>query len=299
MAQKYCYTNVVATPQALFLPAGILAARNTVSSVILGRFPDGWGRHNVPSDFMVSAAYLASENRFFFLGKYGLIKSLGGPGLDWMLANIRGKFQDEYIGGKRGAVPFECIRAIDGALYACGWNGQLFIRSANDWRQQTGRAIDKANLLTVCGNNGKNVFVAGMAGVILHYDGVKWSRLDSPTNAHFYCSTVLSSGKVLLAGAKGGIYVGNASGFKFVGQEESNNSFWSAVEFKGKVYITGSNNSLWRLSGNKLTEVQPDVDGPVTTYRLCATADRLFSAGANDILEFDGSWRRVDCSENR
>jgi hypothetical protein len=300
MTQKYYYTNVVATSEALFLPAGILAAPDAASSVILGRFPDGWGRHNVQQDFLVSATYLAAENRFFFLGKFGLIKSIGGPGLAWMLVNIRGRFEEEHIDGVRSTVPFECIRAIDNALYACGWNGQLYIKTASGWSKQTARAIGKANLLTLCGTSASNVFAAGMAGIILHYDGKRWSRVDSPTNAHLYCSTVLSSGKVLLAGANGGIYIGDASGFEFVGREGATENFWSAVEFKGKTYLTGSNNSLWCLSGKKLVEVLPTVEGKVTTYRLAATEDRLFSAGAYDILEFDGStWNRVDCSENR
>jgi hypothetical protein len=300
MTQQYYYTDVIATAEALFLTAGIRAAPDAASSVILGRFADGWGRHNVPEDFMVSATYLASENRFLFLGKYGLIKSIGGPGLVWTLANIRGRFQEEYVGGEPGAVPFECIRAIDGALYACGWNGQLYVKAASDWRKQTGRAFGKVNLLTICGTSRNNVFVAGMAGVILHYDGAKWSRLDSPTNAHLYCSTVLSSGKVLLAGANGGIYVGDASGFKFVGIEDSTDNFWSAAEFKGEVYLAASKDSLWRGLGKGLTQVHPMVEGAVTTYRLSATGERLFSAGPNDILEFDGStWNRVDCPENR
>ena len=299
MTQKYYYTDVIATPETLFLTAGITAAPDAASSVILARFPDGWGRHNVPHDFMVSCAYLASENRFFFLGKYGLVKGAGAPGLVWMLANMRGRFQEEHVGGARSSVPFECIRAIDTALYACGWGGQLYIRAASDWRKQTDPAIDRAHLLTLCGTSGRNVFAAGMAGVILHYDGAKWSRLDSPTNAHLYCSTVLSSGKVLLAGANGGIYVGDASGFEFVGLEESTHNFWSAAEFKGKVYLAGSKDSLWSLSGKVLSEVHPTVEGPVTTYRLSATEERLFSAGPDDILEFDGAtWNRVDCSEN-
>ena len=302
MTQKYYYTNVVAKEtQALFLPAGILAAPDAASSVILGRFADGWGRHNVQHDLLVSATYLAALNRFYFLGKYGLIKTIGGKGLQWTLANVRGRFEEALITESRATAPLECIRTIDDQLYACGWNGQIYVSSGGTWQQiETKKIADKANFITVVGINARDIYAAGMGGIILHYDGTKWSRVDSPTNAHFYCSTVLNSAQVLLAGANGGVYLGNAAGFKFVGSNEVTENFWSAAEFKGTIYLTASKNSIWTLSATGPAPMSLNVEGDVTTYRLFATQERLFSAGAYDLLEFDGSsWSRIDCSENR
>ena len=299
---QYYYSDVIALGNdALFLSAGILAAPDSASSVLLARFSDGWGRHNVPNDFIVSIAYSADENRVYFLGKFGLIKWIGELGFGWSLANVRGRFAENRIPRPPLRGPLECIRAIGGSVFVCGWNRQIYRLVSGKWEEfGTGLPDERANLLTITGSNTRNLFVAGMSGVVMHYDGRRWQRLDSPGNTHIYCSTTLSTGQILLAGADGGIYLGDSSGFEFVGAKGANGNFWSVAEFQGQIYLAGSNNALLRFSPENLEPVEIAVEGEIATYRLYATRDRLWSAGAHDILEFDGSqWRRLDCPENR
>jgi hypothetical protein len=203
--------------------------------------------------------------------------------------------------GKLGYV--NRIRSIAGGLYVCGHAGQVYRRTAKEWvhmdeglLKPTRKAADAISLYDIHGTATDDIYVAGLEGILAHYDGRGWTRLDSPTNYHIERIECVSAELVYLCGGS------EEQGFLFVGNKDdgwqsfavdAQGGFWGLTVFRGVPYVCAQQ-GLWKLEGEELIEVAPDLDPPIWFYRLASNKKVMWSIASEDLAIFDGSkWTRI------
>jgi hypothetical protein len=195
-------------------------------------------------------------------------------------------------GTREGAGAVRQIRYVDGSLYVCGTNGQVYARRSSGW-VQIGKDLRHPDwdLNSIDGLSEKDIYVVGQRGRIFHYDGTQWTEVKSPTKSHLERVRCVSSEEVYACGHKGALLRGNfRDGFKVLSSKGEN--FWGLEVFMGKVYLAG--NRLFVFDGEAvvslITGLEPEVDG----YRLDAKDGEMWSFGVDDLARFDGkTWTRV------
>jgi len=288
--------DVAAVDDTTFVTsAGYAEAPDAASSRIYLNFDDDWGSHDVIEDFIVSVAY--HDGVLFAVGRNGLVKHVGRPGQDFVPDHVAGQFRSYVIDACEDKGHLTKVRATPSGFIACGWGGQLYRLDAGAWASLTGgdSALDRLDLLDVDGTRGGGLYAVGLGGTVLHFDGRTWRREDVPTNRHFYAVRCLPDGRVLLAGAKGALYVGRHDAWREVPTGLDGN-FWAIDTFDGAAWLSYADRQLFRLGSDGLSEVV--LPQPALTNRLSATASQLLSCGSNALLRFDGqTWERVDCPD--
>ncbi|MCR5882472.1 hypothetical protein LRS03_06180 [Rhizobacter sp. J219] len=292
--------GVAVDGEQFFFGAGMHEHRDSDSSVI-GCLLDGeWGYHSVEDDFITSITFVPERQEVVALGKNGLVKTATPRNAKLVVDNMAGRFKAEQLAGAEEAGPLERIRAIGSSVFACGWAGQIYRRSGGAWEQfDLGKKAKNHNFMAIDGFSETDVYAVGLKGVIWHFDGQKWRSVDSPTNQALYDVRCLPNGDLVTCGAEGGVFRGKGQHLQSIGDPSFEGNCWAVEEFKGKLYLTLSENRLAVLSQGSLHDVKLHAKEPRTTYRLSATSDALYSFGPFDIARFDGrKWHDVICPEN-
>lgn len=229
-------------------------------------------------------------------------------GQDGVLSIARpGDFRQEYIAdagtgkGKYGYV--NRIRLIAGNFYVCGHAGQVYRRTSGGWvhmddglLKPAKQAKDAISLYDIDGTGEDDIYVCGLEGILAHYNGSGWTRLDSPTDDHLERVHCVSAAEVYLCGGSeevGRLFVGSRD----KGWQEYNiptgGGFWGLTVFKGTPYVC-SQDRLFSLVNDDLVEIKPDLDPPIRYFRLVSNAEIMWSIGNEHLATFDGlNWERV------
>jgi hypothetical protein len=201
------------------------------------------------------------------------------------------------------------LKKIGSTLYACGTNHQVFKRTKLGWieHDQGISFVDPQNPLKVdrifCdidGTSENNIYCVGMGGALAHYDGHKWSILQSPSNNQtLFRVLCVSDHEVYIAGNGGALFKGNHQGWKFIGLSDKEQSFCGLTQFQGKIYASTLNN-LWMLENDSLVQVKTGIKKKQNFYRLAATETDLWAtSGTGDIYHYDGDkWECLICPDN-
>jgi hypothetical protein len=282
----------------IVVAAGFTAAPTAATSRIYLKFGKKWLAHEVPDDFIVSVAH--ADGVLFGLGRNGLVKTVGRKGKALTAAGVSGKFSQYTIADSEARGQLTRVRAIGAEFYACGWGGQVY-RLAQGSAQLIDQGIDPKEddtLLDMDGASGTDMYAAGLGGVLLHFDGSQWTYLDSPTNNHLFAVKCLARADILLCGAHGGLYRGNRSGWKFIGDAGIDENFWSICKLAGSIYIAYGNRGLFRFSRGVFKDVSFGLPFKPRTHRL-DVAENLWSFGSDHILELVGkTWHEAVCPDN-
>jgi len=294
------YTDgVIVNRSCLFVTAGFNADRDADSSMLIGKFGQTWAGHGVPEDMLVSLTYSAKENRVFALGKNGIVKSVGTVGVPFSLESVRGKFRTDWIADAQDRGPLERITVVGDSIYACGWAGQIYALRRGVW-SRADDGIDAANFdfLNIGGFSENNLFAIGLQGIIFHYDGRHWSRVDSPTNQHLYDIALEPGGKVMIAGAEGVLLSGDSNGFQVLDVPTGMGNLWSVECYAERLFVAHSHNRISCLSEQTWQPIAIQAGEPVTTYRLSSRDSVLLSIGASTLATLDGEqWTTLQCPE--
>jgi hypothetical protein len=197
------------------------------------------------------------------------------------------------------------IRQIDGRLYVCGVSGQIYRRDKSSWvhfddgvlRPPRGNA--PANLYCIDGNSSADIYAVGEKGLLFHYDGKRWTKLDVPTSHDLNWVRCLSPQEVYLCGDGGTVFRGSVNKWEAVSiQNNHKDDLWCAEVYRGKVYFA-SFKRLFRLEGRNVealdTNLSPSPDG----FRLHANDGVLWSFGSHHLCFFDGKkWTYMKHPEN-
>jgi hypothetical protein len=208
-------------------------------------------------------------------------------------------------GTYQGSGAVKQIRCIDGQLYVCGDQGQVYQRKVpGEWVHIDEGLLDteiSASALDFNGMDGNgehDLYVVGYHGRIFHRDSNGWTALDSPTNVHLERVRCVSQDKVYICGNHGTLLSGNAEGFQVHGMEDFKEHFWDLEWFEGKLYIA-SLVGLFEFDGEEIRPVNTGLKPEIGGYRLDSRDGVLWSFGVDDLAFYDGGqWHRIIHPDN-
>ena len=216
-----------------------------------------------------------------------------------------GDFEEETVAdgkikpAKRGTL--RCVRAIDGLGYAAGMDRQVYQRSGADRWECIDEGMrppadndDVVGFESIDGFDAKNIFCAGWQGSIWHYDGTRWTELDSPTNVILTNVCCAGDGNVYACGRRGMLLRGGTTSWEVIDHGKTRQDLWGLAWFKDRLYVA-SNRQVFTLEGNTLSPVRMGDDPAESAYHLSAADGVLWSFGAKDIVAFNGKeWSRIE-----
>ena len=258
--------------------------------------PD-WFTHDLEWNVQ-SVCYFPEKNTLHALSEQGEVDTRGKG------FNSSEKIKDAgtYHKGELGAV--NQIRKIGKHLYVCGNQGQVYRREESGWvhiddglldRKISARAL---HLQGIDGTSDEDIYVVGMRGRIFHFDGKKWTELDSPTNLHLERVRCVSPDEVYICGKDGVFLKKTPRGFEDYSVPDLDDYFWGLEYFEGKVYLA-TTAGLYVFDGKKVEPVDTGLEPPIDGHRLDARDGALWSFGVDDLAYFDGkTWTRVVDPDN-
>jgi hypothetical protein len=232
----------------------------------------------------------------------------------YVAMSIQGDISLRFVGGTeleripnagtlngRGAM--SQVREIEGKLVACGYEGQVYVRQPTGWQVLSDGLFSfsskdqPAHLNSIDGNQFEDIYAVGYFGRIFHFDGKKWSEIESPTNVHLERVRV-EAGIAYICGNNGTVLFGDKNGFKLISIDDHENHLWGLERFKGKTYVADLD-GVYVHDGVNWAPVKMGFQGPVDAYRLDAYDGVMWSFGPKTIAQFDGSkWTRVAHPDN-
>lgn len=248
-------------------------------------------------DIVHATALLAATEdepeRLVFMGRRGLVR----------IHPSGQAAHDEYVPLPNAYLKH--LQPIAGQLYVCGSQNQVHRRTGHGWeRIDEGCHVPLTDQVT-CALNAMDgfahddIYAAGDAGALWHWNGLQWQRLQSPACWALEVVHCLPDGTVVLAGAGGGVFVGNRhTGWRelaFPGTDLR--GIERACLFDGVLYLCAQT-MLLALRDGQLTRVDIPIDGHLAFYGAATGNGRLWTVGDDYVLCFDGQqWQRVASPE--
>lgn len=202
------------------------------------------------------------------------------------------RFQEST--GKTG--PLSSVRDIAGKAYAVGMDSLVLRRDGPGvWvPMYEGLSLEpETSLEAIDGFGEKDLYAVGWGGAVWHYDGHRWSSIDSPTNVILTNVCCASDGLVYCCGQNGTLLRGRESTWTILPVDGTNSDLWDVKWFEGNLYVS-TMMQLYRQNGNDFKTVDFGDDQPTTCYHLSSTDGALCSIGAKDALLFNGErWVRL------
>ncbi|MEL4169242.1 WD40/YVTN/BNR-like repeat-containing protein [Pseudomonas sp. ZS001] len=261
-------------------------------------FDGNWVYNDVDDDVIGAICFRHSDSSLWMLGRKGHLRHVKTGSADFTLANVRGKFENQRIEtGRLGELL--CIREIANELYICGQSSQVYRHSNGGWVDISppGAKIASPTLESLDGLSSDDIYAVGEKGLIMHYDGARWSTLDSATNRPLSRVLCKSAEEVYACGNDGVLLVGNRNQWQVLDTERTMN-FWDMALYDGQLYIAHVH-GLVRYDGKDFFDVDTGLLPAPGAHKLDVGDGLLYSFGVDDILKFDGSrWERVICPHN-
>lgn len=233
--------------------------------------------------------------RYLALGTDGSVHASGGGEVKEE-ASIAGCGVDPR---KRG--PLREIRGIaNGRAYAVGTCRQAYVRDGEgQWRcidpsaQGGDVPITDTSFESIDGFNEQEIYVVGWEGEIWQYDGDRFTRRASPTDLALHKVRCPADGHAYACGQLGTLLRGRNDRWEVIEHGGTREDLWGMEFFDGHLYVSSSR-AVYRLEHGKLEPVDFGDDLPGTCYHLSAADGIMWSIGAKDVMEFDGSaWKRI------
>jgi len=217
----------------------------------------------------------------------------------------RGEVSDEDVDpGEEGPTrlrPLSFIRAIGSHVYAVGMQRQVYRRSlhAAGW-ERIDEAIrvprsrqDIAGLRAIDGTpDEKQLIAVGLGGEIWSWRNGQWSPHDSPTNARLHTVRFVQPNKVVVAGARGLVLIGDGEDRWRELAHDAGNVTFSCIETAfGRHFLCAEPGDVYELTDDDRL-VTVDVGWIGGGGWLDAGRDILLAAGNENVTAFDGAaWR--------
>jgi hypothetical protein len=194
------------------------------------------------------------------------------------------------------------IRTIGRHVYVAGMARQVYRRplAGGPWeRADRGALVPRksaeiAGFKSIDGLVEDDLYAAGFHGQIWHFNGARWTSLDSPTNILLAAVKCMTPDLVYIGGGKGTVLKGNKDSWEVVPNEVTQETFWAVENYKGTLYLATTAGTLFKLEQGSVVPVETGLDKEITTNWLHANDGVLMSVGARDLLVFDGSaWTEI------
>lgn len=186
------------------------------------------------------------------------------------------------------------IARIEDTLYCCGGGGRVFREEGGAWApHDDGLVPDDAEerasaaWFGIAGTSESDIYCVGNRGAIAHFDGERWTRIDSPTNRSLERVLCRESGEVIACGREGTVLRGRGGEWAAIGDPSYTEHFWGVAEYRNEVYIC-SDPDLWVIRDTELVPVDTGLP-EASFYRLSATEEYLWAtSGRDQVYRFDG-----------
>jgi hypothetical protein len=190
-------------------------------------------------------------------------------------------------------------------VFVCGYGGQVYRRSNIGWIHADEHLLDSSpgtlslDLLDIDGTSPDDIYAVGTGGLIFHYDGKKWSKIDSPTNKHLTRVRCVSKNEVYACGYSGTVIRGKGNTWEDISTKDIMDNYYGIEAFGNSIYLA-RNSGLLRFSGREFELVDIGSKKNATFHRLHANDDVLWSFGTDDLFWFDGEkWTEVIHPDNK
>lgn len=252
-----------------------------------------WGYQDINWS-VVSVCYRETPYSFVALGERGGVMTYS-PGTPP---------HEEFIADARDYGSLSQVRSIKNTLYACGMQGQVYRRGNDAWEHIDQGILDSEistsalHLNGIDGTSPSDIYVVGMGGRILHYDGWAWAELDSPTNVHLERVHCVEPGEAYVCGNSGTFLKITPHGIENLSISLEDH-FWGLTSFQAKIYLA-TLKGLYVYDGTTVAAVDTGLEPAIGGYRLDARDGQLWSFGVDDLAYFDGAaWTRVEHADNK
>lgn len=265
-----------------------------------------WGHHDIP--FLansICASYPKSKNPAYIiyaLGQMsGQVESYWAKGAKTTYEPLPGAKE------KGGLLHLKQIRAIGEELYVVGIQSQIFCRRNDKWevfnqglpqplstQQAKGMSTDAiiasmmsqaADLESIDGIAGRELYAVGAAGAIFHRNGPVWTKLPPVTNVVLHRVRQVDAETVYAVGNRGVLLKGNAQrGFSAI-PTHLEDDLWGLEWFEGKLYLGGTKTGVHVYDGKNVTRVKglPEFE----CHTLHANAGQLLAVGSKHVYLTD------------
>lgn len=178
----------------------------------------------------------------------------------------QGELRAEHIGitDERTALlgPITDMTEVGGRALAVGMGCTAWLRTGFDaWMcidEDIRAPGGRGGFTRVCATGPESVVAVGLDGLIAHFDGTRWSRIEGPTTQHLFALTRTPDG-VLYAGGAGGVLLrGRAEDWQAAAMGTPEETIWSLLWFQKRLYAACSD-GLFVLESNALVPV-PVID---------------------------------------
>lgn len=291
--------GVLTDSNVLIVSCGFTAAPGAATSRIMLLFDDGWAAHDVPEDNIVSLTYSKKTGKVYALGQNGIVKTVGDNSLPFTFENTRGKWQESWIEGVDTKGNMTKIKEIAGSIYACGWGNQIYKLINDKWVSiyNGNDNNERMAFLDIDGIDSNNIYAVGIGGLVLHYDGINWTKIELNTNCNFHFIISTFEQKIIIGGAFGSLFYGLNDNWKFIGNKVFNN-IWAASEFQSNIYLATSK-GLKKYNDLGICDVELNLKKEPTIHHFATSNRELWSIGEFDLALFKGvDWSIINCPEN-
>lgn len=197
------------------------------------------------------------------------------------------------------------IREINGQIYICGANRQVYKYTNNEWlsisdKIQTNKKV-KSIFNDINGSpSGKELYVVGNKGEIFSYNGTEWFQIDSPTNEHLEGVTLFND-KIIIAGRNGTLIHGRENIFHLISNHNfPTYNYWDINNFHNKIFLSSSRGVHILEKNNKDEYVIENSPFPKHVgHKLSSNQDWIYSMGNNKIYAYNGELiQELECPDN-
>lgn len=210
-----------------------------------------------------------------------------------------GEVTEEQINAQRG--PLRHLATIGDQLYACGADMQVFHRTAPGTWQEIGpdaamRENFKANHLEqIDGFAPNDLYAAGRAGIVWHYNGETWTAIQTENKLNYYAVNCAADDKVYLSGQNGVLAFGRGEVFEVLKHHANLPDVWGIDLYGDIVFMAGERSMVLSNLEDFIPDDEAIERGMGTFYDLHNNGEFLFSFGAKDVMRRTmEQWQRLD-----
>lgn len=186
-----------------------------------------------------------------------------------------------------GKYSFNHIAGLpDGSIVCCGSGAGVFRYDDHQWKLLNKGLPDDCDLITINGLSLDNLYAFGKRGAVFHYDGDKWTRLESPTPKMLVNMLPVSADELYCCGRGGTFLIKRKSSWeKYDAPDEHN--FYSMIHFEKKLLIAAGNGGICCFDNNEILPLYRNMPAS----NLTVIDGNLFSVYGNAYHELnDGVW---------
>lgn len=195
------------------------------------------------------------------------------------------------------------VTRIGRTIYTVGGPRRVYARTGmNHWRDTTiaiplpkdflaaNSAMADCYWNDLSGFSETDIYAAGGAGEVWHYEGKQWEQMSFPSIERLYNICCAGDGNVYVAGNMGSLYVGRKNGWKKLSEAAFSAPFKDIAWFAGKLWC-GSDCGLWTFDGQDMVRAKVPVDVQLASGAIDISPDGalMLTASANGAALFDGN----------